>query len=256
MGSSEHKFDFLGYTFTAPSQDRRGEVLCGFPTGDEPKSAKKIRATVRGWNLSRNKNVDSWTPLPRRSTRRCGVGSSTTVGIYRSRACKSCVISTTPLQVGAMRKYKRFRGHWLRAHGWDESRTQSEVCLSCGASASDRRLDGKSRMRREPHVRFREGVGVQFPRATRLVVLCRTAEDAQQALAVVQRWTVAAGLRLHPEKRISWTCRSPAALTFSGITSRGTIGCRAGRVCGSSKMRCVGRRAARTGTASRSSSRT
>ena len=41
------------------------------------------------------------------------------------------------------------------------------ICLPIGASESDYRLDGKSRMRREPHVRFREGVGVQFPRATR-----------------------------------------------------------------------------------------
>jgi RNA-directed DNA polymerase len=32
------------------------------------------------------------------------------------------------------------------------------------------------------------------------VVLCRTAEEAQQALTLVQRWTTAAGLRLHPEK--------------------------------------------------------
>jgi hypothetical protein len=32
---------------------------------------------------------------------------------------------------------------------------------------SDRRLEGRSRMRREPHVRFREGGGVKFPSATR-----------------------------------------------------------------------------------------
>jgi RNA-directed DNA polymerase len=37
----------------------------------------------------------------------------------------------------------------------------------------------KSRMRRESHVRFREGLGVQFPRATRLVICCRhTAAEA------------------------------------------------------------------------------
>ena len=34
---------------------------------------------------------------------------------------------------------------------------------------NDRRLGNKSRMNREVHVRFREGVGVRFPRATRLV---------------------------------------------------------------------------------------
>lgn len=32
------------------------------------------------------------------------------------------------------------------------------------------------------------------------VILCRTADDAEQALRLVQRWTAAAGLRLHPEK--------------------------------------------------------
>jgi RNA-directed DNA polymerase len=32
------------------------------------------------------------------------------------------------------------------------------------------------------------------------VILCRRAEDAQQALTLVQRWTAAAGLQLHPEK--------------------------------------------------------
>ena len=34
----------------------------------------------------------------------------------------------------------------------------------------DLRLDNKSRMSREVHVRFREGLGVRFPRATRLVI--------------------------------------------------------------------------------------
>ena len=32
------------------------------------------------------------------------------------------------------------------------------------------------------------------------VILCRMAEDAQHALAIVQRWTESEGLRLHPEK--------------------------------------------------------
>jgi RNA-directed DNA polymerase len=53
------------------------------------------------------------------------------------------------------------------------------------------------------------------------VVLCRTAEDAEQALAIVRRWTEAAGLRLHPEKRISWTCSNPAASISSGHFERG-----------------------------------
>jgi len=40
------------------------------------------------------------------------------------------------------------------------------ACLPIGVSGRNYRLDGKSRMRRESHVRFREGVGVRFPRAT------------------------------------------------------------------------------------------
>jgi hypothetical protein len=37
-----------------------------------------------------------------------------------------------------------------------------------------RGLNDKSRMRREVHVRFRERVGVRFPRATRLIVTGRS----------------------------------------------------------------------------------
>ncbi|MGA2515357.1 MAG: hypothetical protein ABSG44_02265, partial [Thermodesulfobacteriota bacterium] len=42
------------------------------------------------------------------------------------------------------------------------------IYLPIGKWGCDRRLDNKSRMNREVHVRFREGVEVKFPRATRL----------------------------------------------------------------------------------------
>lgn len=71
-------------------------------------------------------------------------------------------------------------------------------------------------MRRELHVRFCEGGGVQFPSATRLVVLCRTAEAAQQALTIVHRWTEAAGLRLHPEKTHLVDLQHPGGFDFLG----------------------------------------
>jgi RNA-directed DNA polymerase len=48
------------------------------------------------------------------------------------------------------------------------------------------------------------------------VVLCRTAEDAQQALAMVQRWTAAAGLRLHPEKTRLVDLQQPGGFDFLG----------------------------------------
>src|SRR6516165_1041250 len=71
-----------------------------------------------------------------------------------------------------------------RCTGWGASRGGTLTCLSCGSSACDRRLECKSRMRREFHVRFCEGGGVRAPSATRLVILCRRgkAEEALQRL--------------------------------------------------------------------------
>jgi RNA-directed DNA polymerase len=48
------------------------------------------------------------------------------------------------------------------------------------------------------------------------VVLCRTAEEAQQALALVQRWTEAAGLRLHPTKTHLVDMQPPGGFDFLG----------------------------------------
>lgn len=48
------------------------------------------------------------------------------------------------------------------------------------------------------------------------VILCRTAEDAQQALALVQRWTATAGLRLHPEKTHLVDMQPPGGFDFLG----------------------------------------
>ena len=48
------------------------------------------------------------------------------------------------------------------------------------------------------------------------VILCRTAEDAAQALALVQRWTTAAGLRLHPTKTQVVEMQSPGGFDFLG----------------------------------------
>jgi RNA-directed DNA polymerase len=48
------------------------------------------------------------------------------------------------------------------------------------------------------------------------VILCRTADDAQQALVLVQRWTAAAGLRLHPEKTHLVDMLQPGGFDFLG----------------------------------------
>ncbi len=48
------------------------------------------------------------------------------------------------------------------------------------------------------------------------VVLCRTADEAQQALALVHRWTEAAGLQLHPEKTQLVDMQQPGGFDFLG----------------------------------------
>ena len=55
-------------------------------------------------------------------------------------------------------------------------------------------------MRRELHVRFCEGGGVKLPSATRLVVLCRTARDVEEAERRVRLILARLQLELHPEK--------------------------------------------------------
>ncbi len=48
------------------------------------------------------------------------------------------------------------------------------------------------------------------------VVLCRTTEEATAALAMVHRWTEAAGLRLHPEKTHLVDMQAPGGFDFLG----------------------------------------
>ena len=55
-------------------------------------------------------------------------------------------------------------------------------------------------MRRESHVRFREGAGVKFPRATRLVVGFQHEWEARRFWNELRERLAAYGLELHPEK--------------------------------------------------------
>jgi len=55
-------------------------------------------------------------------------------------------------------------------------------------------------MRREPHVRFCEGAGVRFPRATRLVLGFQYRPEAEQFLDELRERLARFGLALHPEK--------------------------------------------------------
>ncbi len=64
----------------------------------------------------------------------------------------------------------------------------------------DLRLDNKSRMSREVPVRFREGLGVKFPRATRLICCFQYADDAKRYQSTLGKRLGRFGLSLAPEK--------------------------------------------------------
>jgi RNA-directed DNA polymerase len=55
-------------------------------------------------------------------------------------------------------------------------------------------------MSRETHVRFCEGLGGRFPRATRLVVMCGSAQDCEEAQRRIEHVLGRLGLQLHPQK--------------------------------------------------------
>src|SRR5262245_44360289 len=55
-------------------------------------------------------------------------------------------------------------------------------------------------MRREFHVRFCEGPRVQFPRATRLVIMCNTRTEVEEAERRVKKIFERLRLQLHPTK--------------------------------------------------------
>jgi RNA-directed DNA polymerase len=86
------------------------------------------------------------------------------------------------------------------ATGWGRWRDAIRTCWSSGRSEFDRRLDHKSRMRREPPVRIREGLGVKLPRATRLVIGVAREDDARRIMEVLPKRMSKYGLTVHPEK--------------------------------------------------------
>jgi RNA-directed DNA polymerase len=73
-------------------------------------------------------------------------------------------------------------------------------CSPYGNSVSYRKLEGKSRMSGDVHVRFRESGGVQFLSATRLVIVCRGRSQAREAMREVQAILGRLKLTLHPDK--------------------------------------------------------
>ena len=77
------------------------------------------------------------------------------------------------------------------------------------------RLDNKSRMSREVPVRFREGLGVKFPRATRLLLFGDSREFLWNVRDELAARLAEFRLRLHPHKTI--VSRSDHGVNFLGF---------------------------------------
>jgi RNA-directed DNA polymerase len=79
-------------------------------------------------------------------------------------------------------------------------------------------------MKRELHVRFCEGPGVRFPRATRLVLVFSCEEDARRVLEVLPKRFGKYGLALHPDKTRLVEFRRPDQRPPSGDGAAGRPG--------------------------------
>jgi ribosomal protein L6P/L9E len=62
------------------------------------------------------------------------------------------------------------------------------------------RLDNRSRMSREVHVRFCKGLRVKFPHPTRLVIHGKSKRQAELVLTNIAKRFSEVGLELHPTK--------------------------------------------------------
>ena len=150
----------------------RGKFFVSFLPAISTKAAKAIRATIRDWRLASTRNNQSLEDLAQLVNPSVRGWMNYYGRFYRSKCVQVLRHLNVALAAWARRKYKRFRAARTSVHALAGTyrATGSEARSSCGNSALDRRLDRKSRMRREFHVRFCEGVGVQFPRATRLLI--------------------------------------------------------------------------------------
>ena len=126
-------------------------------------------------------------------------------------------------------------GSVRRCTGWGASPAAIPTCSSCGGRACGRRLECRSRMRRESHVRFWEGGGVQVPSATRPLVHCGSEAEARSVLEAIRGRLADCGLELHPTKTRIVYCKDddrPGSTNTSRSTSSATPSNRDGRRTG------------------------
>jgi len=123
------QFDFLGFNFRPRmANNRRGKVFLSFSPAPSRVALEDMRQTVRGWwlqlrsDLSRKELGQFYSPVIRgwMSYHTCFRPSEfQKVSEYLARF----------LIRWAMRKFKRLKGHWLRALRWLRAQSQSQPGL-------------------------------------------------------------------------------------------------------------------------------
>jgi len=117
-GYPEQRFDFLGFTFRPrQSMNRDGKLFVSFSPAVSDKAAKAMREDVRRWKLHHRNDlgleeIAHWT-------RPVLVGWVRYYGRFQQSALRGALRTLDRFIVRwAQRKYKRLRGHPMRAWDW------------------------------------------------------------------------------------------------------------------------------------------
>lgn len=113
-------FDFLGHTFQPRrAKNRWGKYFVSFLPAMSAKSAKSVRAVVRGWRMAATRNNQSLEDLARLTNPIVRGWMNYYGRLYRSKCVQVLRYLNVQLVAWACRKYKRFRcreraaTHWL-----------------------------------------------------------------------------------------------------------------------------------------------
>ena len=169
-------------------KNRWGKNFCGFLPAMSTKAANALRRTIREWRLASTKNHYRLGGLA--STR--GPGGAGVDELLRpvlpDEVCADAPASQRgPGCVGATEvQAVSLSAAGVAAVAAAHRATGPQAFRSVAAGRETVRLKGKSRMRRESHVRFCEGGGVRFPSATRPAA-AQTPAPAQPAAPAGQQ---------------------------------------------------------------------
>jgi|CXWL01.1.fsa_nt_gi hypothetical protein len=163
----DQRFDFLGDTVRPrASKTRTGQLFVSFAPAVSEKAAKALRQSMRRWPLHQRNDlaleeIARWAqPILR--------GWVAYYGRFHASALRCALRTLDDVLV-----------RWVQGNTNASARTRGEPGNGCGGSMPAnltclpigrwrQRLDDRSRMNREVHVRFWEGLAVRFRWATQL----------------------------------------------------------------------------------------